>query len=237
MSGSCIPLKRECLSRQLIHLFENYHNACCIRDSEARFVYINPEMGKLLGLSPSFIIEGKLLAEVPHWLNVFDNEFKQYDKSVMDSGVSVTLLVTSVFGRDNDIKPYIFNIAPFFDDDGNIVGTLSEAKHCLFFSTLQFINGKFPGRLTNHLPDNNFTDRELEIIFFSYHGLSSKEIAVRLGLSHRTVENRLCSLYQRADVHSIHQFKEFCKDLDLDHYVPMAYMQPNIIQIDGHDNA
>ncbi|AHF75286.1 Putative transcriptional regulator, PAS and GerEdomains [Sodalis praecaptivus] len=233
MSGLCIPLKRENISRQLIYLYENQDDACFIRDNEARYVYINPAMFALLDLPASFSIEGKSLAQVPHWINVFEDEFKHYDKIVMEKSVSLSLVVTSAFGRENCIQPYIFDIKPFFDEQGNVVGTISEARPLLFFSAMNYINGKSPVKLTTHLSDNTFTERELEIIFFSYQGLSSKEIALRLGISHRTVENRLCGLYQRANVHNIQQFREFCKDLSFDYYIPESFLQPKIIVIEA----
>ncbi|CRL44459.1 Bacterial regulatory proteins, luxR family [Sodalis glossinidius str. 'morsitans'] len=230
MSG--MRLKRENISPQIIHMCESNSNPCHIRDSEYLYVYINPAMAELLDLPKGFNIEGKLITDISHWMAVFLEEIYRHDKIVMDNRATLSLLITSAFGRKNTIQPYIFDVRPFFDDVGTIVGTITEAKPCKFFSPLQYIDGESPIALTSNIPYNRFTDRDLDVMFFTYHGLTSKETARRLGISHRTVENRLCIMYQKAGVHNIYQFREFCRDIDIDCYIPPDFMQHNIRVID-----
>ncbi|WP_148297053.1 hypothetical protein [Candidatus Sodalis pierantonius] len=63
MSGT--RLKREDISPQIIHMCESNSNPCHIRDSEYRYVYINPAMAELLDLPKGFNIEGKLITDIP----------------------------------------------------------------------------------------------------------------------------------------------------------------------------
>lgn len=230
MSGA--PLRRDDISPQIIHMCESNPNLCHIRDSEYRYVYINLAMRDLLDLPESFNILGKRLSETFHWLYVFADEFCRYDEMAMLQKSTISLLVSSTFGRENTIQPYIFDVCPFFNDMGHIVGTMTEARLCRFFSPLQYIDGKSPIVLTSHVPDTDFTESELKIIFFAYHGLSSKETGRRLGISHMTVENKLQYIYQKSGEHNINQFREFCRDIDLDCYIPSEFMHHGIRVID-----
>lgn len=230
MSG--VALKREDISPQVIHICENNSNPCHIRDSEYRYVYVNQAMRDLLDLPESFKILGKLLSEIPHWSNVFADEFCRYDEMAMVKNSTISLLVSSIFGRKNTIQPYIFDVRPFFDNIGNVVGTMTEARPCKFFSPLQYIDDKSPIALTSHVPDTNFTESELKIIFFAYHGLSSKETGRRLGISHRTVENTLQGIYQKSGEHNINLFRIFCEVIGLDCYIPSEFIQHGIRVID-----
>lgn len=216
------------ISPQIIHMCESNPNPCHIRDSECCYVYVNPSMRDLLDLADSFNILGKRLSETFHWLYVFADEFCRYDEMVMLQKSTISLLVTSTFGRENTIQPFIFDVRPFFDNVGNVVGTITESRLCKFFSPLQYIDNESPIALTSHAPDTNFTESELKVIFFTYHGLSSKETARRLGISHRTVENKLQYIYQKSGEHNINQFREFCRDIDLDSHIPSDFMQCNI---------
>ncbi|MEN3262486.1 LuxR C-terminal-related transcriptional regulator [Sodalis endosymbiont of Spalangia cameroni] len=221
-------LSKKDISRQIVYMQNNNHNPCHIRDIDCRYVYVNPAMSELLDLSESFSIEGKLISEIPHWTVIFGDEIYEYDKMVMMKKSTFSFLMTSAFGRNNSIQPYIFDIRPFFDNEGNVVGTMAEATPCKFFSALQYVDGESPTTLISHAPDVSFTEKELEIIFFTYNGLTSKETAKRLNISHRTVENRLCNLYQKAHVNNIYQFKEFCRDIDIDCYIPRDFLTPGI---------
>ena len=53
-----------------------------------------------------------------------------------------------------------------------------------------------------NLPDSLFTDRELEIIKFSCHGLRYKEIADRLKISERTVETHKNNIFRKLGISS-----------------------------------
>ncbi|VAW43362.1 hypothetical protein MNBD_CHLOROFLEXI01-2723, partial [hydrothermal vent metagenome] len=46
----------------------------------------------------------------------------------------------------------------------------------------------------------SLTDREQELLTYLTQGLSNKEIAIRLDVSHHTVRNNLCQLYGKLGV-------------------------------------
>lgn len=123
MSG--VALKREDISLQIIHMFESNSNPCHIRDDEYRYVYINQAMFDLLDLSESFNISGERLSDITHWSYIFADDFCRYDEMVMVKNFTISLLVSSTFGWENTIQPFIFDVRPFFDNFGNVVGTIT----------------------------------------------------------------------------------------------------------------
>ncbi|AHF79301.1 Transcriptional regulator, PAS and GerE domains (plasmid) [Sodalis praecaptivus] len=227
-----IGLTRTAMPLHIIYMCESNSHPCQILDSESRYTYINPPMIELLNLAGSSHIEGKKLSEIPHWSSVFADELHGYYGKVMENKTTLSLLVTCAFGRESQIQTYIFKVQPFFDDDGNVIGSMAEARRCKFFSPIQYIDNESPVSLSTHAPHNYLKSRDVEIIFFIYHGLTSKETARRLGISHRTVENRLCIMYQKANIHNIYQFREWCKDIGYDCYIPPAFIQSKIQVID-----
>ncbi len=48
----------------------------------------------------------------------------------------------------------------------------------------------------------DFTKREQEVLFYYLRGLSSKEIAKEMDLSHRTIESHIASIYEKSDCNS-----------------------------------
>jgi DNA-binding NarL/FixJ family response regulator len=46
------------------------------------------------------------------------------------------------------------------------------------------------------------TERQLEIIFLAVSGLTNHEMAARLNLAERTVENHLCNIYNKLGINN-----------------------------------
>ncbi|WP_254591619.1 helix-turn-helix transcriptional regulator [Candidatus Williamhamiltonella defendens] len=117
-------------------------------------------------------------------------------------------------------KKTVFNppvdIHPFFDETGQLVGTLTETRQCQFFSLLDYIQGKSPKTLTTSLPNTMLTQRELEIIFYGYQGLSSKEVAKSLHLSRRAAGNKLEGIDEKMGIHHQKGFRKYIQDSGLD---------------------
>ncbi|WP_345831520.1 PAS domain-containing protein [Erwinia sp. HDF1-3R] len=56
----------------------------------------------------------------------------------------------------------------------------------------------------------------------------AKEMANIYSLSVKTLENRIYSIYQKAGVHSLRQFEEFCENTHLGNYIPGRLIQKGI---------
>ncbi|MFW5388517.1 helix-turn-helix transcriptional regulator, partial [Yersinia sp. 2542 StPb PI] len=58
--------------------------------------------------------------------------------------------------------------------------------------------------------------------------MTTKRVAKRLSLSHRTIENRLAIMYEKCGVGSINMFREYCGNLGFDLYIPPKFVRPNV---------
>lgn len=57
---------------------------------------------------------------------------------------------------------------------------------------------------------------------------TAKEIASIFNVSVKTIENRVYTIYQKADVHSLKQFEEYCIAHSLENYIPARLMKKGI---------
>lgn len=87
---------------------------------------------------------------------------------------------------------------PRFDEKDVYEGAFFYAQSFLFLSLLEYIEGESPYTINLIHSDNQFSQRERQIIFFTLQRLSRKEVGRKLNLSHRTIENNLQSIYQKS---------------------------------------
>jgi DNA-binding NarL/FixJ family response regulator len=94
-------------------------------------------------------------------------------------------------------------------DAGQELVTAIEAlqEHRTFFRS-KSAEGMLDGRLSPYrdilpLPANRLTPRELEVVHLLAEGKSSKEVAVALNLSVKTVETHRANIMRKLDLHSV----------------------------------
>jgi len=208
------------ISNQIIFLLNNHLHPCHIRDKSSRYLYMNLAMAELLNVPTGALIEGKELSEIKPNISEFFEGIYQQEERVIQKETSVSLLITAHFGKENHLQPYIVDIHPFFDETGQLVGTLAEARQCLFFSPWDYIQGKSPKTLTTSIPNTIFTQNELQIIFYFYHGFSKKELGKCLHLSHRTIDNKLEGIYEKMGIHHHEEFKKYIEERELNQFIP-----------------
>lgn len=138
------------------------------------------------------------------------------------------------YGKGNlcNPMPRLSEKAPLYDDNNNIIGIVCSGRR-LEVPTLLFYMCRL-NRKTIQIdaPNDLFTKRELEIIFWAQQRLGTKEIAKRLNISTKTVEVHLMHIYNKADVHSIIQLIEYCKHTGLDRYIPLDFIKKGVQIID-----
>lgn len=91
-----------------------------------------------------------------------------------------------------------------------------------------FFNNLKPSVISLTPPDSQFTERELEIIFYALQRLSAKEIAQKLCISHRTIENRLQGIYNKISINSLKELVEYCNTTGLNNYVPKKLLREGV---------
>lgn len=203
-----------------ITMIEKLSDPWGIKDAESRHVYMNKAAYLYTNTPPSFKIEGRSDVEFPEKWSDYAEEFCKQDKRVEGSGDRVTVIETHYwYGRDH-MTPFICDKFPIYSKENNYIGCLWNAKPLDTLSPLQYINEQKFSVLTTAVNHPLFTKSEQDTIFLLLQKFSVKEIARIYKITAKTVENKIYNIYQKADVHSSHQFEEYCKKEGLDNYIP-----------------
>ncbi len=220
-----IPVR---ISPQLLILWENSNEPWGVKDVDSKYVYVNRAYYDLLNIDPlSISIEGQFDDELPASIAVFARFFKEHDRSTIKFKDRLCTLEIHRYGKEQLLQPYFFDKFPLFDEKtGKCIGTIFHARRFENISLIKHINGDVPATFCFYPPVNIFSVGELDVIFFAMQSMSSKCIAKKLNLSHRTIENKLLMIYQKADVHSLSQLIEFCRLNGLDRYIPQRFFRP-----------
>lgn len=216
------------LSRMLDLLPEPY----CIRTPDSPIIYANLAFAKLASLRSVSDIIDRFDYEIPSCL--FENadlceEWRIQDRKILSDRKSQVMLEVHPNAID---YPYICRKIPFYNNDHQCIGAVHSIKYLEIFTPNDFIRGKFPGSLLLNRPNDFFTEKECEIIFFRLQGMSTKEISKIINLSKRTIENRLSAMYLKAGVNHLDDFSEFCEKINLHRYIPKRIISYSKIGFD-----
>ncbi|MDR5615158.1 LuxR C-terminal-related transcriptional regulator [Arsenophonus sp.] len=193
-----------------------------VKDLDSKFVYANNLSH--LGIKLDFNIEGMFDSELPHPVAELSSNLLIHDRKVISDRKKEIAIQTTLNFKENRLKPYFFEKRPFYNQSGEIVGTIYNGREIVNFQTYDMS----PYVYFFTPPNDLFTKRELEVIFWAQQRLSLKEIARRLNIGTRTASNHLNIIYQKADVHSAYQFIEYCKATGLDKYIPQDFLRSGI---------
>ncbi|AHF78144.1 Putative transcriptional regulator, PAS and GerEdomains, LuxR family [Sodalis praecaptivus] len=212
----------------LIALMEHSKIPFAIKDKESRVQYINDACKKWLNLPKLFDFEGRRDDEFPHPIAAFAAEFQAQDRKAEKDKGAAEVIITSYFGRDCILEPYYSPKFPIHNSEGEVIGSLLYQRKFSFISIGQFFNALKPSVITLTPPVDLFTERELEIIFYAIQRIPAKEIAPKLYISHRTVENRLLRIYEKISVNSVNGLIDYCHHVGLNNYVPKKLLREGV---------
>jgi len=200
-----------------------------VKSLKSEFVYANAAYSDLLNLPPRFDLEGRLDSELPARTAEYAASFQMHDRKVEALGQRLSSLEIHPFGREQTLKGYIFNKTPFYNAEGECIGTVFHAQQQTHHSLKYFITDKKPVSIIFSEPSNFFTAREWEVIFLMLRGMSQKQIAQVLNITPGTVRQKVHLIYQKAGVSSNLSLFEFCEASGWTSYVPPAFILRNHI--------
>ncbi|CNK42564.1 LuxR-family transcriptional regulatory protein [Yersinia aldovae ATCC 35236] len=200
----------------LISFMENNDEPWGVKDCESRFMYANKATLKYSQLPLNFDIEGRLDSECPAQWAEFAPDLQKQDRAVETDKKRVAMIQTCLFGQEHTLCEKF----PLFDNEKKCIGTIFHVTKFNFISICDLFNKTPPPVLIMKPPTNDFTNKELEVIFFLLQSLNAKEIGRKLNLSNRTIANKLQSIYGKANVNSQSAFKEYCKAEGFNRYIP-----------------
>ncbi|CDL82893.1 helix-turn-helix transcriptional regulator [Xenorhabdus szentirmaii] len=215
----------------LIAMMEHLSEPWGIKDLNSRHIYMNKAAFLYTNTPVKFDIDGKLDHEFPaDWAELAE-DLTEHDKRTEKSQDRVSVIETHYWYGKNFLTPFISEKFPVYNNEKQCIWIVWNAKPLNTLSPLQYINQQKPSILTTEIDTKLFTKAEMDIIFFILHRFSNKEIAKIYNVSHKTIENRIYNMYQKADVHSYQQFEEFCRHLQLDNYIPERLIEKGILFI------
>ncbi|TQI80164.1 regulatory LuxR family protein [Serratia fonticola] len=213
----------------LIAMIEQLNEPWGIKDLASRHVYMNKAAYFYTNTPLNFAIEGKLDDEFPAEWAELAPDLKEHDRRAEAANERVTVIETHYWYGETSLMPFISEKLPIYNEQRKLVGTLWNARKLNTLSPLLYINQKKPSVLTTECNNKLFTQAELDIIFFMLQRHSTKEIANLYKLSAKTIENRIYNIYQKAGVHTLQQFTDFCRQTSLDNYVPLRLLKKGIL--------
>ncbi|WP_334472606.1 helix-turn-helix transcriptional regulator [Arsenophonus sp. PmNCSU2021_1] len=212
----------------LISIMEHALIPWGIKDTNSRFVYMNQAAINFCNIPKGFDFEGRLDEELPVAWHELAPELKAHDRKAELSKEGAEVIETSYFGQNEVLEPWYCAKFPIYNSEGKVLGTTFYAKKFNFISVYDFFSNLKPSVITLTPPVSPFTEKELEIIFYALQKLSAKQIAKKLLLSYRTIENRLSVIYSKAKVSGLNQLIEYCQSTGLNSYVPKSVLREKV---------
>lgn len=201
------------------------------KDAASHHLYMN-EAAKVYTATPkNYLLEGKKDSEFPTRWSECADQFCEHDQQVSAIRSSVAVIETHYWYGNNYLSPFISEKYPVFDNQKQLLGCIWNARPVDNLTAMRFIDRKKASVLTTSLEHPLFTPAELDVIFLLLRRFNAKEIARLYNLSVKTISNRITSLYQKAGVHSLQQFENYCRAESLENYLPERFLSPGIIFI------
>lgn len=130
------------------------------------------------------------------------------------------------------MQGYIFSKVPFYNSNGECIGTIFHAQQQTYHSLKYFITDKKPSSIIFSEPSVFFTRREWEVVFLMFRGLSQKQIAKILNITPETVRQKVHLIYQKAGVSSNLSLFDFCEDKGWTSFVPSTFIKQKHILLE-----
>src|SRR5476649_515227 len=217
------------LSNNFINIFNQFGFPFAIRDMECRLIYANQATADVCNAKAPSDVIGRFDYEIKS--GIFEHEdaiekFERQYKRVMETEQSFSTLEIHPNAID---YPYIFSKHPYYYANKECIGMIGYNKPLEVYSINDYVKGNMPGSLLLTKPDDFFTERQCEIMFYRLQGLKAKEVAKRLNLAANTFNNYMQTIYDKACVRNLDEFIEFCEKRNYHRYLPRRFLSKEAI--------
>ncbi|WP_230320712.1 helix-turn-helix transcriptional regulator [Erwinia sorbitola] len=212
----------------LIAMMEHLSEPWGIKAPDSQHLYMNKAAYLYTNTPKNFDIEGRLDSDFPAAWAECEDELIEHDRRTQASNGRVAVIETHYWYGQKTLTPFVCEKIPLYGENGDFIGIAWSAKQLNTMSPLKYITRQKPGLFTTEVNNDLFTRSELDTLFLMLQRLSTKEIARIYNLSHRTVENRIYNIYQKAGVHTLNQFEEYCRHAGLDNFIPDRLIEKGI---------
>ncbi|PVZ87408.1 helix-turn-helix transcriptional regulator [Serratia sp. S1B] len=206
----------------------NLNNPWGIKDLSSRHIYMNKEAYLYTNTPFDFNIVEKFDGEFPAEWTEFSADLQEHDRKTEEMRDRVAVIETHYWYGKDSLTPFVSEKLPIYNNKNELIGIMWNARPLDTLSPLIYINQKKPSVLTTKVNSQEFTQCELDVIFLILQRYTNKEIAKLYNVALKTIENRIYNIYQKADVHTLQQFEEYCKQVNLDSYIPARLIDKGI---------
>ncbi|WGM08658.1 LuxR C-terminal-related transcriptional regulator (plasmid) [Arsenophonus nasoniae] len=217
--------------QSLISFIKNSSDHWLIKDLDAKYIFVNSSAFNFFRFPKKFNPEGKSDREVPTEIcEELWPEFLKNDKKAIEENTKIISIAIHHYGKGNrgELVPHLAEQIPLYDKKNKIIGLVGHGRRLDLPNLLYYINRLNRKTIQFDAPNNTFTKRELEVIFWAQQRLTAKEIAKRLDVCPSTIDSHIKSIYRKADVNSNAQLIEYCKHKGLDAYIPANFIRKGV---------
>ncbi|HHL2561773.1 TPA: helix-turn-helix transcriptional regulator [Yersinia enterocolitica] len=211
--------------KMLIRFWECSSEPWGVKDNQSRYVYANKRLHRLLALPDKFNMEGRTDGELPSQMSEFQTEYQEHDRKVKLLQDRITSVEIQAWDGGACFYPYFVDKYPLIDEHGVSQGVICHGRPVEDVILTHLNKIKIPISLILTPPSELFSKREWEVLFYVLHSFLSVEIAKKLHLSSRTVDNVTQKIYKKTGVSSRQQIVDYCYENKINNYVPQSFFE------------
>ncbi|EOW1936314.1 helix-turn-helix transcriptional regulator [Yersinia enterocolitica] len=209
----------------LIRFWENSSEPWGVKDNQSRYVYANNRLHRLLALPDKFNMEGRTDVELPTPIAEFELEFQEHDCKVKLLQDRITSVEIHAWDGRSYYQPYFVDKYPLMDENGISQGVICHGRPVEDIILTHINKIKVPTSLILTSPSDLFSKRDWEVLFYILHSFSSMEVATKLHLSSRTIDNITQKIYKKIGISGRQQLVDYCYENKINNYVPQSFFE------------
>ncbi|HDL6967836.1 TPA: helix-turn-helix transcriptional regulator [Yersinia enterocolitica] len=209
----------------LIRFWENSSEPWGVKDNQSRYVYANNRLHRLLALPDKFNMEGRTDGELPTPIAEFELEFQEHDCKVKLLQDRITSVEIHAWDGRSYYQPYFVDKYPLMDENGISQGVICHGRPVEDIILTHLNKIKVPTSLILTPPSDLFSKRDWEVLFYILHSFSSMEVAIKLHLSSRTIDNITQKIYKKIGISGRQQLVDYCYENKINNYVPQSFFE------------
>ncbi|MGF1752641.1 helix-turn-helix transcriptional regulator [Vibrio makurazakiensis] len=228
---------KESLSPAERSLFQQLPGCWGCKDLNSVFVYANQAYADLIGVDSGKHCIGLSDFQMPSQTTQCAQDFQEQDQYVISTGKALKVLDIHPY-PDGHWHAHIFTKTPWFDDQGNVQGTIFygqeltdtailEVAHWVCRATGLSSNSSIKASQQSKLMAPLST-RESEILFLLLYGKKPQYIASSMQISIKTVEGHVARLRNKFQATSKHQLIEFALDSGYGSVIPKTLLKKQV---------
>lgn len=192
----------------------------CLKDLDGKFIFANSAYLRFIGVPLDTPVEGRTEDNIlPDTIFSPGADFAYDDVSFKKNrGLKISIIRESARTISGSYDFYQFDRSPVLIE-GIHSAYLIIGRKKFIFSLADFFKGNSPSAVKTLMPNDIFTDREWDVVFFMQQNLNRDQIAEMLDTTPGTVKNHISHIYKKARSKNLAQLIEFCSKRDLLHFI------------------